>query len=170
MSLFGKAKEALEKNKESRQKQAEEQEEARIKAATEEEARINKQKEIDIAINKIQIYTGADFREYELVGSVKGYGFTSHDPMAFFSSTTHDDSEITRIATEAEGKAARRIRKQAYELGANAIINAQYQNLSSNQIIDLSIKILDKSSAKVNSKLVRETFVYGTAVKISDHV
>ena len=119
----------------------------------------------DRAINKIPTITGKTNEEYEILGSVKGYGFSSHDPRAVWLDTQHDDSKVSQVATIAESKAIKQVKKMAYGLGANQVIYAQFQNLSTNQIIDISTKVLNSSSAKVNSKLIRETFIYGTAIK-----
>ncbi|PCI64705.1 MAG: hypothetical protein COB38_12385 [Gammaproteobacteria bacterium] len=165
MSLFNKAKELLEKNIEAGKEKAEQYKQAQAAEKLKQEIELEKEKKVLRDINKIQIITGNIDIEHQVLGGVKGYGFSSHDPRAVWLDTQHDDSKITKIATEAETKAFRVLKKMAYDLGADHVIYTQIQNLSTNQIIDISTKMLNTSSAKVNRKLIRETFVYGTAIK-----
>ena len=165
MSLFNKAKEILEKNIEAGKEKAEKFKQAQEAEKLQKEMDIEKAKKVEREINKIILITGDIDGKYDVLGGVKGYGFSSHDPRAVWLDTQHNDSKVSQVATIAESKAIKQIRKMAYDLGANQVICAQFQNLSTNQIIDVSTKVLNNSSAKVNSKLIRETFIYGTAIK-----
>lgn len=166
MSLFNKAKEILEKKIEAGKEKAEQYKQSQAAERLQKEIELEKVKKVEREINKIQILTSDVDEKYKVLGAVKGYGFSSHDPRAVWFDTQHSDTKISKIATEAESKAFKQVKKMAFELGADNIIYAQIQNLSTNQIIDISTKVLNSSSAKVNSKLIRETFVYGTAVKL----